>query len=622
MEGGSILPKIPFFALIGPSELSSETSTSYEEAVDSFIKKMGLSKSIRFFEKSCNSHQFDMIDKTKLQILLNRFVSMIFENTLSARLARRVAIAAESRFKVSSEFIVEGEAIPFNRLLLITKPNFRTLLAGYFSESTKKSISIEGFTAKTMRLIVQCKNTLNISHFTKETMIPGIIDILKAADYFNLPELITSCQMHLIDLIDSQTIKINPLRKILSAAIELSDKRIIEKSLIKSKTHKYFSKIPQIYHPWVLTIPSITPIKKIHKLLSFPLYRFIDGFDLGLLALAIGDKEIKENSLTILKLMNAAEGIENKTFRITYEEPQLVNDLVFPEPTNEIPCFSKVKILIVKKAKNTAQLCALLRLLPSLQVAYLSLNLEIGISQVFEILKVKSHFKSLNLNCQYSINHSEGVLLNLKNVTDLPKTANVRKEITHVHLSTSTFISNYDLMNFFQTCSNLKTITATKVHWIDFNHILCTLSQSCKKLKEIHFEKCQLNSDSVNHLTKGCIELIKLNFGCSEIDNNALFAIAEHCSNLKSISLENCNKITDEGVIALVKGCSHLEEINLNKTSISEAAFFEIAANSKKLRQIEAEEVKISKDSILKILSQNNPIKMIVAEKIFERAKP
>ncbi|KAJ4792616.1 F-box family protein-like [Rhynchospora pubera] len=59
------------------------------------------------------------------------------------------------------------------------------------------------------------------------------------------------------------------------------------------------------------------------------------------------------------------------------------------------------------------------------------------------------------------------------------------------------------------------------------------------------------------------LTLCNLNIGGTFITDESLYAIANHCPNLKTIILWSCRQVTESGLIALVNKCRKLESINV-----------------------------------------------------------
>ncbi len=57
--------------------------------------------------------------------------------------------------------------------------------------------------------------------------------------------------------------------------------------------------------------------------------------------------------------------------------------------------------------------------------------------------------------------------------------------------------------------------------------------------------------------------------GNCDVTNNALFALAESCPNLKKLSLKNCDMISDEGIQYIAYYCRGLQNLNIQDCQIT-----------------------------------------------------
>ncbi|KAJ4816439.1 F-box family protein-like [Rhynchospora pubera] len=72
-----------------------------------------------------------------------------------------------------------------------------------------------------------------------------------------------------------------------------------------------------------------------------------------------------------------------------------------------------------------------------------------------------------------------------------------------------------------------------------------------------------ITDSGVINLVSKAYSLQHLNIGGTFITDESLYAIANHCPNLKTIILWSCRQVTESGLIALVNKCRKLESINV-----------------------------------------------------------
>ena len=68
--------------------------------------------------------------------------------------------------------------------------------------------------------------------------------------------------------------------------------------------------------------------------------------------------------------------------------------------------------------------------------------------------------------------------------------------------------------------------------------------------------------------------------------DNGLLALAQTCSNLVTINLNNCWSVTDIGVSAIARNCPHLGTLILQNYNISDVNILAIAHNCHELLQV------------------------------------
>ena len=95
------------------------------------------------------------------------------------------------------------------------------------------------------------------------------------------------------------------------------------------------------------------------------------------------------------------------------------------------------------------------------------------------------------------------------------------------------------------------------------------LTKSCRHL--IHIEMWPAVTDAlVVQLAEGCPSLEHVDlFGCTNITDKAVTALARRCSWLKYLNLSN-SRVTDKGIAALGKGCPGLVELIVEGCDVSE----------------------------------------------------
>ncbi|KAG0512977.1 hypothetical protein BDA96_10G061400 [Sorghum bicolor] len=82
-----------------------------------------------------------------------------------------------------------------------------------------------------------------------------------------------------------------------------------------------------------------------------------------------------------------------------------------------------------------------------------------------------------------------------------------------------------------------------------------------------------ITDKGVVHLVSRAYSLQHLNIGGTFITDESLYAVANSCTNLKSIILWSCRHVTEAGLVALVNKCRRLECINVGGMRVPPESF-------------------------------------------------
>lgn len=566
-----------------------------KENVDNFIKEKGFLGAVVFFEQACFSSDFNMVDKSSLQILFNRFVKKIFKGSLASDLVRRIAIAAEKRFDVCREFTINGEKIPFNPLLMMSYPIFRNLLAGSFQETTQQTINMKDIAPNAMRAILQFIHDDEIvfsRHFTNEEKVSSLCDILKAADYFFISDLYNFCKAQLLQLMN----KTETALSILNAALATKDKKLANQCLSFIKSTKFFRDHTYNSKPWIISIPPTISSEELSLLMTEPLYQFIEGFDIGPLVLGL-DNDTKENVINILGTLNTMKDNEKKKFWFSFKESRVSLGHSFYSSIFHLPCLDRVTYFNLEEAKNDRLVCILISFLSGLQEINLSKNLRPTQEILYSVKKSCPQLKKIQLASLESFFKDivsyleentvlEEIVLDWNCLSNFYNPA-CRKKIIQVDFNRDyQEISIKTFKDFFESLKNLKILSA-RADDMRFDLLLEVIGKNCSKLEIVDFHKNRfVDTEGIIKLAEGCHELTDINLDSTSIDDEALFALSKHCKKLKSISLKDCDKITDKGIASLAEGCPELSYVKIDYCNIGDEAIYALSKHCKNLKFI------------------------------------
>nr|XP_009941899.1 PREDICTED: LOW QUALITY PROTEIN: F-box/LRR-repeat protein 13 [Opisthocomus hoazin] len=100
------------------------------------------------------------------------------------------------------------------------------------------------------------------------------------------------------------------------------------------------------------------------------------------------------------------------------------------------------------------------------------------------------------------------------------------------------------------------------LHWPSFKSI-----SECKNLQDLNISECQgLNDESMRLISEGCRALLYLNLSYTDITDGALRLLSSSFPNLQYLSLAHCRKFTDKGLLYLGsgRGCHKLIYLDLS----------------------------------------------------------
>jgi len=118
---------------------------------------------------------------------------------------------------------------------------------------------------------------------------------------------------------------------------------------------------------------------------------------------------------------------------------------------------------------------------------------------------------------------------------------------------------------------------------------LCAIAKHLPKLELLNVNYLRSNGisdDGVIALAQECTALKTLRLCAIPVTDAALSAVAEHCPELRILSVGNCYHISDTGVIALVQRCAALKSLDLENTCVTDDAVSAAAKNCPYLEEL------------------------------------
>ncbi|KAG1939196.1 dynein regulatory complex subunit [Pimephales promelas] len=159
-----------------------------------------------------------------------------------------------------------------------------------------------------------------------------------------------------------------------------------------------------------------------------------------------------------------------------------------------------------------------------------------------------------------------------------------------------------------------RKLRAHRVYVISVNLCGCAMVQGssfrrisqCRNLQELNLSECQhVNDDNMKMILEGCHSLLKLNLALTHITNGTIRVLSRCCVTLRSLNLAHCMGFSDEGLQYLTtgKGCHRLSHLDLSGCSqISVDGFTYVAEACSSLQQIVLDDLPTLTDSCVQVL--------------------
>ncbi|XP_018937712.2 dynein regulatory complex subunit 6 [Cyprinus carpio] len=153
-----------------------------------------------------------------------------------------------------------------------------------------------------------------------------------------------------------------------------------------------------------------------------------------------------------------------------------------------------------------------------------------------------------------------------------------------------------------------------RIYVISVNLCGCTLVQEssfrrisqCRNLQELDLSECShLNDENMKLILEGCRSLLHLNLAFTHITNATIRVLSRRCLMLRSLSLAYCTSFSDKGLqyLSTGKGCHRLTYLDLSGCSqISVDGFTYVAEACSTLQQIVLDNLPTLTDNCVQVL--------------------
>ncbi|XP_036912939.1 dynein regulatory complex subunit 6 [Sturnira hondurensis] len=133
----------------------------------------------------------------------------------------------------------------------------------------------------------------------------------------------------------------------------------------------------------------------------------------------------------------------------------------------------------------------------------------------------------------------------------------------------------------------------------------------CKNLQELNVSDCPtLTDESMRYISEGCSGVLYLNLSNTTITNRTMRLLPRHFHNLQNLSLAYCRKFTDKGLqyLNLGNGCHKLIYLDLSGcTQISVQGFRNIADSCSGIMHLTINDMPTLTDNCVKALVEKCP---------------
>jgi len=195
-----------------------------------------------------------------------------------------------------------------------------------------------------------------------------------------------------------------------------------------------------------------------------------------------------------------------------------------------------------------------------LQLQYLDLTDCVGLGDAGVQMIVRS---CAQLNCLY--------LRRCVHVTDvgIKYLASYCTALRELSISDCLQVTDFGMYELARLGANLRYLSVAKCDQISdagIKHI----GRHCYKLRYLNLRGCEaVSDDSLEVLARSCSRLRALDLGKCDITDRGLRLLAEHCPNLKKLSVKSCELVTDEGVRSIAYYCRGLRQLNIQDCLIT-----------------------------------------------------
>ncbi|XP_061438068.1 F-box and leucine-rich repeat protein 13 isoform X2 [Rhineura floridana] len=164
-------------------------------------------------------------------------------------------------------------------------------------------------------------------------------------------------------------------------------------------------------------------------------------------------------------------------------------------------------------------------------------------------------------------------------------------------------VAGHILLKWHTNVGHLNLRGCATLHWLTFKSI-----GHCKNLQDLNVSECQgLNDELMRLVTEGCPALLYLNLSHTDITNGTLRLLSRGFPNLQCLSLAYCRKFTDKGLqyLSSGRGCHKLIYLDISGClQISVEGFRNIADSCSGIQHLAINEMPTLTDRCIQALAE------------------
>eukprot|EP01034_Spumella_vulgaris_P022496 gene22496-28624_t len=180
-------------------------------------------------------------------------------------------------------------------------------------------------------------------------------------------------------------------------------------------------------------------------------------------------------------------------------------------------------------------------------------------------------------------------------------------ELRELHTNTS--VNDECLLKLSEHCPNLRTLHLQDCPGVTDQSVVA-LAESAPHLGSLSLSGCSVSDLSIARIAECCTQLTELSIdNCMYIGDEALLAAAAHCPSLKTLEVFGNHNITDASMRRIAENCVHLQKVVLsNCSAITDVTLVYMARHCRRLEEVDVSECVQVSDYVVNLLFDRCPM--------------